>query len=81
MSLNFNIFEYMKSYNIFSYFTKIETKVYPCKDDQYPNYKYCIINKDKNKNKNNNWGYYITELLDDCDEVIIEIYDDILNIV
>ena len=77
MSLNFNIFEYVKSSNVFLYFTKIETKVYPCQDDQYPNYKYCIINKDKN----NKWGYYITELLNDCDETIIEIYDDILEIV
>ena len=77
MSFNFTVFEYMKSYNIFSYFTKIRTKVYPCKDDHYPNYKYCIINKDKN----NNLGYYITELLDNCDEAIIQIYDDILEIV
>ena len=79
MSLNFHIFEYMKSYNMFSYFTKIKTKVYPCKDEIYPNYKYSIINKDKNKN--NKWSYYITEVLDNYDEVIIEIYDDILDIV
>ena len=61
------MFSVMKSIEKFSFSLKNNKK----KDENFSKYKYCIIKENKKKS-------IITELLDDLDDLILEIYDELI---